>query len=222
MHRPVLVAGSVVLLLAAGVSAWALAARRSGEITVGFWFEDVSLRASEPAADRLGGPLTRAEIAAIEATARTELRAAFAGLRVRVTSDRDARWVVRVVQEISDLRFRRGLQPAAHSRGIWPFGGSGAVNFRMLASNAAAYAPAGAGRAVVLEAIGRGIGRAAAHEFAHEFLGSIDIHSGRAIDSYEYRSADRSQQYYGPMRWDVAGPLLAKRIGTTAAISSFR
>ncbi len=65
----------------------------------------------------------------------------------------------------------------------------------------------------MVEAIGRGIGRAAAHEFAHQFLGSAPIHDSKDIKSYEYGTAGRAEQYYGDMRWDIARPLLEKRIG---------
>lgn len=54
-------------------------------------------------------------------------------------------------------------------------------------------------RLIMDEHIRRGIGRAAAHEFAHQFLGSAPIHDSRDIRSYEYRSADRREQYYGDM-----------------------
>ena len=65
----------------------------------------------------------------------------------------------------------------------------------------------------MVEGIGRGIGRAAAHEFAHQFLGSAPIHDSKDIKSYEYGSAGRAEQYYGEMRWDIARPLLEKRVG---------
>jgi hypothetical protein len=68
-----------------------------------------------------------------------------------------------------------------------------------------------------MAAIGRGIGRAAAHEFAHQFLGSTDIHSRQDVRNYEYRSADRVEQYYGEMRWGAAAPIIAKRMGLREA-----
>ena len=34
--------------------------------------------------------------------------------------------------------------------------------------------------------------------------------------SYEYGYAGRAEQYYGPMEWDAAWPLLQRRLGVTA------
>jgi hypothetical protein len=36
---------------------------------------------------------------------------------------------------------------------------------------------------------------------------------GGRITPDEYASADRVQQYYGEMRWDIAKPLLERRVG---------
>jgi hypothetical protein len=182
-------------------------------VTAGFWFEDVTFDATEVEADRLGGGVTADEMRAVQSIAMSELRAAFDGFRIAFTANLGARFRVRVVQTLLDPRFPRGVPPAGESRGIWPLGGQGAVNFRLLASHAIAYAPPGTPRGEMIAAIGRGVGRAAAHEFAHQFLGSQDIHHGRDIRSYEYRNADRAEQYYGPMRWDVARPMLERRIG---------
>jgi hypothetical protein len=189
-------------------------------IEAGFWFEQVTFDASEVEADRLGGGVTAQELQTIESIARSELRSAFAGLRVAFTERRDAAYHVRVVQVLRHPFFPRAIGPAGESRGVWPLGGRGAVNFRLLASYAIAHAPPAADRTMMIEGIGRGVGRAAAHEFAHQFLGSTDIHRGRDVQSYEYGNADRAQQYYGPMKWDVAGPLLRARLGPT--VSSFQ
>jgi hypothetical protein len=210
IRRQLLLVG--LLLFVAGASVWLLAARaRTQVVQAGFWFEDVTFDAREVEADRLGGGVTRDEMARIRSVARSEVRAAFAGLRIAFSEDRDATFTVRVAQTLKHPIFRNSGY-AGESRGMWPLGGQGAVNFRLLASNAIAYAPPGADRATKIDAIGRGVGRAAAHEFAHQILGSKDIHHGGDIDSYEYWNADRREQYYGPMRWDVAGPLLAERL----------
>ena len=103
--------------------------------------------------------------------------------------------------------------PSAESRSIPGLGGQGAVNFRLIAHSAIMFAPPETNRAAMIEGIGRGIGRAAVHEFAHQFLGSAPIHDSKDIRSYEYGSAARVEQYYGEMRWDIARPLLEKRIG---------
>jgi hypothetical protein len=65
----------------------------------------------------------------------------------------------------------------------------------------------------VLAAIGRGIGRAAVHEFIHQMLPTTPIHDSGNARSYEYASAARPAQYYGAMEWDLAWPLLQKRLG---------
>jgi hypothetical protein len=210
VHRQGLVIGFV--LFVAATSVWLLAARaRNQVVEAGFWFEDVTFDATEVEAERLGGGITREEMATIKAVANAELRLAFAGMRISFSEDRNAPFAVRVSQSLGHPIFRTGAF-AGESRGLWPFGGQGALNFRLLASTAIAYAPPGATRAMKIEAIGRGIGRAAAHEFAHQILGSKDIHFGRDIQSYEYWNADRREQYYGPMRWDVAGPMLEARL----------
>lgn len=218
VHRQALVIS--LILLVAGASVWLLTAQAKHHLfDAGFWFEEVTFDAVEVEADRLGGAVTPAEMRAIQSIAMSELRAAFEGFRITFSDDRSARFRVRVVQTLKNPMFPRGIGPAGASRGMWPIGGDGALNFRLLASNAIARAPRGATRATMIEGIGRGIGRAAAHEFAHQILGSKDIHHGRDVRSYEYWNADRAEQYYGPMHWDVAAPLLADRIGPTASSS---
>ena len=193
--------------------------RSTRVVGAGFWFEGVTFTASEVEADRLGGGVDADEMKIIESTALSELRAAFSGFRIAFSGDRHARFKVRVVQTLHNPTIPWGIPPAGESRGIWPIGGIGAVNFRLLASYAIAHAPGGTTRPAKIEAIGRGVGRAAAHEFAHQILGSKDIHHGRDVRSYEYWNADRSEQYYGPMHWDVARPLLEARLGVTASSS---
>jgi hypothetical protein len=55
------------------------------------------------------------------------------------------------------------------------------------------------------------VGRAAVHEFAHQLLGSARIDDSDDIQSYEYGSAARREQYYGAMHWGGAWPLLYER-----------
>jgi hypothetical protein len=38
------------------------------------------------------------------------------------------------------------------------------------------------------------------------------IHDSRDARSYEYASAARREQYFGNMRWDLARPLLERRL----------
>jgi hypothetical protein len=218
MHRQIGVIALVVGI--ALTSIWLMAEQSKRQvISAGFWFEHVTLDATEIAADRLGGAVTAAEMQTIRSVAAAEVAIAFSGLRVRVSQDREAAYQVRVVQELRSVIFPKSFSPAGESRGMWPFGGRGAVNFRLLASNAVAYAPKDADRATMIEAIGRGIGRGAVHEFAHQILGSFDIHDHRDRQTYEYRSADRAEQYYGPMHWGIAGPHLKRRLGSTASSS---
>ncbi len=95
------------------------------------------------------------------------------------------------------------------------------MSFGVLAGNAISYAPLPWHRPTIVEAIGRGIGRAAAHEFAHQFFPTSSIDSMADIHSYEYGSAWRAEQYYGPMHWSHAWPLLVRRFGPVDASRSY-
>ena len=176
-------------------------------VDAGLWFEEVAFESA-----RLGSPLTSAEIATIDSVARAELCAAFRGLAISISDRRDARYTLRVVQEVRDLRFRRPVGVAGASRGIAGFGGSGSVSFDFLANGAMAWAPDDAPRAELVAAIGRGIGRTAVHEFIHQILPTAPIHASRDEESYEFQSAARRAQYFGPMRWDIAWPLLQRKL----------
>jgi len=197
---------SAVAVAALGL-AW-LSATSSSHRTVeaGFWFEDVSFQSA-----RLGGALTRDELHHVHDVAAAELRQAFSGLRIRITPNRQARYHVRVVQRVRDERLRKPVNVAGQSRGLSGFGGSGVVNFELLASGAVVYAPPELDRAGVVEAIGRGVGRSAAHEFAHQFLPRAAIDRSRDRASYEFYAAGRPEHYFGTVRWDLAGPLLQAR-----------
>ena len=179
---------------------------RGRVIEAGFWFEDVSFQSS-----RLGEPLTASELQRVHETALAELRTAFDGLRVRFTTNRRARYHVRVVQSVRDPRLKWPNNVAGQSRGMAGFGGSGVVNFNLLANGAVVYAPDDLNRAGIIEAIGRGVGRSAAHEFAHQLLPRAALHSSRNRASYEFYAASRPEQYFGDVRWDFAGPLLRAR-----------
>ena len=170
-------------------------------IEAGFWFDDVSFQSS-----RLGEPLTPAEIARVHDTALSELATAFDGLRIRFTANRLARYHVRVVQSVRDDRLEWRNDVAGQSRGMAGFGGGGVVNFTLLANGAVVYAPDDLDRAGIIEAIGRGVGRSAAHEFAHQLLPRAPLHSSRNRVSYEFYAANRPEQYFGELRWGLAGP----------------
>ena len=175
-------------------------------IDLGIWFDEVAFDSA-----RLGSPLTTAEIATIESVARAELREAFNGLPISISNRRDARYTLRVAQQVRDLRFKREVGVAGQSRGIAGFGGSGSVSFDFLANGAMAWAPDDADRPELVAAIGRGIGRTAVHEFTHQMLPRAPIHDSRDDQSYEYASAARRAQYYGAMHWDFARPLLRQK-----------
>lgn len=201
------VAGGVI----AAAALWAAAEAprdQSRAARASFRFDPVAY--SSP---MLGGALSAHDFAAIEAVARAELAAAFNGLRITIDDRPDARYHVRVVQELIHPLIKRKFYVAGSSHAVPGFGGSGAVSFSYHASGALVYAPPGATRAELIDAIGRGLGRGAAHEFAHQLLSGEDLHKTRDRGSYEYYAASRPEQYFGPMHWDVAGPLLARRFG---------
>lgn len=202
-----ILAGAVVTAVALyGLLSWR---SRDHVSDAGFWFENVSFESPHFESAGLGGPITTAEEKFIQEIARSEIRNAFAGMRIRLTDDREAFYRVRVVQE-----FGPGIRGAAGAtRVLAPIGGNGSVNFLMLASQAVSHAPPGGDRATVIEGIGRGVGRAAVHEFAHQLLPRLNIHDSTDDRSYEYGYSSRPAQYYGEMRWDIAKPALLERFG---------
>ncbi len=207
-------AGVVAILLLAGTaSVWVAASTtRPRVFEVGFWIEPVTFESA-----RVAPGLTPADLAEIDVIARAELAHAFAGLRVRVTDRRDARFRIAVVQDLFDARVRRKVSVAGASLALSGVGGSGSVNFLLLASNAVAFAPPDADRPAIVTAIGRGVGRTAVHELAHQFLPSLPFDSTRDVRSYEHGIASRPEHYYGQLHWDIAGPLLHERLGSPSA-----
>ena len=199
----------LTMLLVAGASLWVMAAKsRQRVVDVGFWFEPVSYQASD-----LGEAITAVELQTIESLARAELAAAFAGLRITFSDRRDGMYRVRVVDSIRDARMKTHMELAGESRAITGLGGQSNVNFRLLASYAVRYAPPGADRATKIAAIGRGVGRTAAHELAHQLLPKTPLHATTDVESYEYPYAYRREQYFGDMHWDLARPMLQRRLG---------
>lgn len=199
--------GLVACVTVAAASACAWADREPRARQVGFWFEPVAYESP-----RLGGALAADELTTIARMARAELVGAFSGFNLVISDRRDAPYRVRVVQDLRDERMERDAWIAGEARAV-SFGGTGAVNFLFLANGAMVYAPDDATRDELVQAIARGIGRAAAHELAHALLPKADIHNTRDRRSYEFDSAARVEQYFGDMQWDVAGPLLTKRVG---------
>lgn len=205
-----------ILAVVALVATYGFAKWRSQYIVVqaGFWFEDVTFDVPHLRAAGVGEPLSEEEKRIVEAVAWAELRAAFSGLRVVFSDDRKARYKVCVVQQYPD---GRGTGAAGQSRVLRPLGGTGSVNFLMLASQAISHAPPGTTRAAIVEAIGRGIGRGAVHEFAHQLLPGVPIHESKDAESYEFAFSSRPAQYYGEMRWDIAWAPLVEKFGPVDA-----
>ena len=204
---------AIALVLLVVAVAYTLASPRfrpAPVIDLGLWFEPVAFDST-----RLGAPLTSSEIATVETVARQEIRDAFRGLPITLSTRRDARYTLNVVQEVRDLRFRRPVGVAGQSRGITGVGGSGSVSFDFLANGAMAWASDDADRAELVAAIGRGIGRTAVHEFTHQILPTAPIHDSRDQESYEFASAARRAQYVGAMRWNLAWPLLTRKLGSS-------
>jgi hypothetical protein len=199
-------AGRTPALAALVATALSIACERR-DASLGFWFEDVSFQS------QVMGRVSADDLATIERVARDELAIAFRGLDVVLTDRRDARYRVRVVQELFGNPMVRKFAVAGESRSLPLVGSFGAVNFSYFASGAIVFAPEGTSRGELLAAIGRGLGRGAVHEFAHQLIRG-DLHATRDRGSYEYRAASRVEQYYGPMRWDLAGPELRKRFSS--------
>jgi hypothetical protein len=200
---------ALVAGMLASVAACTAAERGPRSAVLGFWFEPVSYESPV-----LGGPVTPPDLAVIETVARSEIVNAFQGMNITVTDRRDARYRLEVVQELLDQRMRtRKVSIAGQSHVMSGFGGSGAVNFNYMAGAAIVYAPPSASRHEIIEAIGRGIGRAAVHEFTHQLLPHAEIDGAKDRLSYEYGAASRVEQYFGTLRWDFAGPLLASKFG---------
>ena len=208
----------LTLLLALMLAASAGGCERH-PLELGFWFEEVGFESP------VLGRLTGADLQTIEHIARAEIDAAFHGLTVKRSDSRHTPYRVRVVQEVFAPSMNRKSAVAGETRGLPGLGGLGAVNFSYFAAGAIVYAPHGATREEIVAGIGRGIGRGAVHEFAHQLVRGVELHGSRDRGSYEYYAASRAEQYYGPMHWDTAGPVLRKRFanvrGTDRQTSAF-
>lgn len=206
-------AGSDGLIVVSMTLAAALTVGSSGcarhTPSAGFWYSDKAFTLPGHAAATLGGRLTDRELASIEAVSRSEVQRAFDGLNIRVNDDPSAFWRVGVVESLP----RRGPLPnAGESMPLGWMGGVGAVSFELVALKAIQYAPDGASRQAIVEAIGRGIGHVAVHEFAHQILNTSAVHNKEDEQSYEYPSPDRSAQYYGDLHWTTARPFLEQKL----------
>lgn len=214
MHAPSRQA-SVLLLVSLAVVIATLSVLRSkpAGARIAFWFDRISDDTLQTLPERFGRAIDAAELKIIESIATDEIADAFKDFRIAFTSPAAAAYRIRVVDTLRIPTAPWAPGPSAESRSIPGLGGQGAVNFRLMAHSAVAFAPADADRAAIIAGIGRGIGRAAVHEFAHQMLGTTPIHDTTDVRSYEYASASRVEQYYGDMRWDIARPFIVKRIG---------
>ena len=208
-----LVIVSCLLLVGSAWSCVLIERSKQRAIDVGFWFDRVAYESP-----RLGGALSAHDVEVIDVVARSELMEAFEGLRLRLSDRRNAMFRVRVAQAVHDPRFRREVGLSGESRAVAGLGGQATVSFYYHASNAEAYAASADDRDAIIAAIGRGIGRAAVHELAHQLLPKAPLHSTNIL-SYEYRTAARVQQYYGPMKWDLAWPELQRRYGHSSIVN---
>jgi hypothetical protein len=190
-------AGLCILVVACGPRA----------VELGFWLEPVSF--SSP---RIGEPVSQAEFATIDTVARSEIARAFEDFEVTLSANREARYKVNVVPHLTDNRLIRAGTYAGESRAVAGFGGSGSVSFEYLANGAMVFAPDDASRAVIVEALGRGIGRVAVHEFLHQLMPKVAIHDSKDTDSYEGNSPAVIEGYFGDLHWDIARPALERRL----------
>jgi hypothetical protein len=189
----------------------ALAARHSADhvVQAGLWFDGVTFAVT--ALDRAGAPLTPAERTRIAAIARDSCAAAFAPWRLAVVGAPRSHYRVRVVQQFQPRRMRHFA--VAESLVVGPLGGEAAIDFTAIANAAVSLAPPGTTREDLVAAIGRGLGRVAAHELAHQILPHRDFHRSADPESYDFSNVYRVAQFFGPMRWDLAGPWLDAALG---------
>ena len=202
-----MVAG-ISLLLAAATGLFVLRST-SGTTNLAFWFESISDDARKTLPGRLPDGLSPDDMKLIEATSREEIVRAFRAYPISIVGQVAAQYHVRVVDSLNGP-----FGGSAESYAFPGLGGQGFVSFRSLAHGAVVHAPPDADRQAIVAAIGRGIGRAAVHEFTHQLLGrQARIDDSTDVQSYEYGSATRREQYHGQMRWDIAEPLLRQRFG---------
>ena len=211
MVKVISIVAIVAVLVTYGAAKWW---SQQHVVRAGFWFDQVTYDLPHLSAAGFGGPLTAEERQAIEQIAWSELRTAFAGLRIEFSDDREAHYKVRVLQEFPESR---DTGAAGESHVLRPLGGAGAVNLLMLGSQAISHAPPGADRQAIVNAIGRGIGRAAVHEFAHQLVPHVALHDSQDPTSYEFGYSSRPAQYYGEMRWDNAWAALVEKLGPVDA-----
>ena len=207
MPRQAVVLG--IGLVCAAASVLVVLRSKPATVNLAFWFESISDDARKTVSGSLGDGISAGEMAAIETISREEIVRAFREYPIAIIGRGAALYHVRVIDSLNSAS-----GGSAESYVLPGMGGQGYVNFRSLAHGAATYAPPGVGRDEFVAAIGLGIGRAAVHEFTHQLLGrDAPIDSSQDIQSYEYGSTLRREQYYGDVRWDLAAPMLREKFG---------
>ncbi|MGH9387238.1 MAG: hypothetical protein ACRD2N_23455 [Vicinamibacterales bacterium] len=192
--------GAVAITMAAlAILEWR---SRGVVVETGLLIDGVTFDISELDAKQLGGRVTDEERAMMRRVVWEQVQTAYAGLRLRFTENPNAFYKVRLVQGtlVASSKMSSGASGETYSLG--PLGGISQVSVTIAVRGAFAYAPDGATRRDILEAIGRGVGRTIVHELGHQILGSRHPHS-TDVRSYEYGSPDRIGQYYGPIHWSI-------------------
>ncbi len=201
---------TVVLAVIAASGMWLLLQGRASQtrFEAGVVFADDACRLSPGYAHSIGGPITDVECARIQRLARAEVAAAFADMRLDITSSPSAFWTVSVRAFIPARATTLGAAGASLAFG--PLGGRGTVGLMTLTGYAVTHAPPDVTRDGLVTAIGRGVGRSVVHELAHQIAGgAID---GTDPNTYEYGSVDRASQYYGTLHWGEVGTRLTTRL----------
>ena len=90
-------AGPCAALTAVVVAVLLVGCHSRARQMLGFWFDSRPFRLPTVVGERLGGPLTPGELAAIERISRTELAHAFDGLPLVLTDNHVAFWKIEVV-----------------------------------------------------------------------------------------------------------------------------
>jgi hypothetical protein len=182
------------------------------EASVGFLFNTDACIVRTGALQPFGDVLSEQERQTIEQLARRELVTAFAPFRVAITGNPSAFWRIAVVRSLPN-RASQALPRAGESIALGPLGGGGTVACDIIVRKAMQFAPDGATRVQLIEAVGRGVGRTAVHELVHQMLGAAGTHNDADPDSYEHGSSDRASQFYGTLHWTTALPLLRDKLG---------
>jgi hypothetical protein len=199
----------IASLVVAAICAAACRFSDSRWIPAAFSFDGVTPASVSVVNERLGTPLTAADLLAIESDARRELQLAFEHTRLLFTGSPKPAFRVRVVPQ---PEHGRSYPVAGESRAFGGIRGTGTVNFNVVALGALAYADRTSDRDALVHAIGRGVGRTAVHEFAHQLLGPAGMDGNADPLTYEHGDL-RAEHFYAQLHWGPAAARLQQRIG---------